>query len=106
MRFNPLVATVTVAVCAVALVGACIFQAVKQGKPDGELMGLAGLLLGAFLRSPAGVDTVTVDQPANRPVPVTDDRGQGGLDLLIKVCVAVVVVVLCIWILSELFARI
>ena len=67
MTTRDLIATLTLAVGALATLGACIYQAIAQGKPDGELLALAGLLFGAFLRTP-GQSGVQISQPANDPV--------------------------------------
>ena len=71
MTLRDIIGTVTIAVCALALTGAVIYQAIEQGKPDGELMGLLGLLVGAFLRTP-GQSAVQISQPADRPVPTQE----------------------------------
>lgn len=58
MRYNPLIASATVALGAVATLGAIIYMAAIQGKePDPQLTGLCGLLFGAFLRMPGQGDT-------------------------------------------------
>ena len=52
MNFNPLIATVTIAVASLAALAAIIYQVVHGNAADAQLAGLAGLLFGAFLRTP------------------------------------------------------
>jgi hypothetical protein len=56
-NYNPLVATVTVAVGAMAALGAIVYQVMHGHEADAQLTGLAGLLFGAFLRMPGQSDT-------------------------------------------------
>jgi hypothetical protein len=90
MRYNPLVATVTVALGALSALGAVIYQAVGKGAIDGELLGFTGLLFGAFLRAPSGT---------------TEDRQAGAVSLT---TVAVVLVILCclVWLVANVDVRI
>lgn len=73
--YNPLIASVTIALGALAALGAMIWQVTHGHEADAQLAGIVGLLFGAFLRMPGQVDQVTIRQPANEPVPVDDIAG-------------------------------
>lgn len=90
-NFGRHVGTITLAIAALAVIGAVIWQVVGQGQGgDAYLTGLAGLLIGAFLPSPQS-QKVTVDNPPSDPVPV--DPGHGGVETVVWVLVAILVVV-------------
>lgn len=72
MTYNPLIASVTIALVALASLGALIWQVVNGHEADAQLTGILGLALGAFLRMPGQTDAVQIKQPADQPVPVND----------------------------------
>jgi hypothetical protein len=63
VNYNPLVATVTIALGSLAALGAIIYQVVHGHDADAQLAGLAGLLFGAFLRAPGQGDPAQVNRP-------------------------------------------
>jgi hypothetical protein len=64
MKYNPLVATVTIALGSLVALGAIVYQVVHGHDADAQLTGLAGLLFGAFLRMPGQSDTDQRERPA------------------------------------------
>ena len=94
MNYNPLVATVTIALASLAALGAIIYQVVHGHPADAQLAGLAGLLFGAFLRTPGQSEPEPVEDPAVRPLSVpsgakrlisaADDRQNAPLDCLTR----------------------
>jgi hypothetical protein len=66
VNYNATVATVAVAVGALAGLGALIFQVLQGHDADAQLAGLVGLLFGAFLRVPGQQEPVRPDRPAER----------------------------------------
>jgi hypothetical protein len=70
MHYNSFVATMTIALVALASLAALIWQAVHGHKTDPQLAGILGLSLGAFLRVPGAADQVQIQQPPGQPVPV------------------------------------
>ena len=69
MNFNPLIATGTIAVASLAALAAIIYQVVHGHAADAQLAGLAGLLFGAFLRTPGQSDHVP-SNPTTEPASV------------------------------------
>jgi hypothetical protein len=70
VNYNPLVATVTIALGSLAALGAIIYQVVHGHDVDAQLAGLAGLLFGAFLRAPGQTDPAQVNRPVGSRMPV------------------------------------
>jgi hypothetical protein len=70
MNYNPLVATVTIALGSLAALGAIIYQVMHGHDADAQLAGLAGLLFGAFLRAPGQADHEQLRRPADSRGPV------------------------------------
>ena len=70
MNYNPLVATVTIALGSLAALGAIIYRVVHGHDVDAQLAGLAGLLFGAFLRAPGQSDPGQANRPADNRAPV------------------------------------
>jgi hypothetical protein len=70
MNYNPLVATVTIALGSLAALGAIIYQVVHGHDADAQLAGLAGLLFGAFLRAPGQTDPEQLRRSADGRGPV------------------------------------
>lgn len=99
MTYNPLIASSTIALGALAALAAMIWQVTHGHEADAQLAGLVGLLFGAFLRMPGQVDQVTIRQPADQPVPVTDDDGYGAIELL----VIVILVLIAVWVAFRVF---
>jgi hypothetical protein len=66
VNYNATVATVAVAVGALAGLGALIFQVLQGHDADAQLAGLVGLLFGAFLRVPGQQEPVRPDRPVER----------------------------------------
>jgi hypothetical protein len=66
VNYNATVATVAVAVGALAGLGALIFQVLQGHDADAQLAGIVGLLFGAFLRMPGQQEPVRTDRPAER----------------------------------------
>ena len=89
MRYNNFIASLAVAIGALASLGAIIYMTAVQGHDaDPQLTGLAGLLFGAFLRMPGQADAVQIKQPADQPVPV-DNVGDAGLTA-VELCFVVI----------------
>lgn len=63
MNYNPLVATVAIAIGALAALSALIYQVLQGHDADAQLAGIVGLLFGAFLRVPGHQDAVRPEQP-------------------------------------------
>jgi hypothetical protein len=70
VNYNATVATVAIAVGALAALGALIFQVLQGHDADAQLAGIVGLLFGAFLRVPGQQEPVRPDRPVER---VTSD---------------------------------
>ena len=68
VNYNATVATVAIAVGALAALGALIFQVLQGHDADAQLAGIVGLLFGAFLRVPGQQEPVRPDRPADRVV--------------------------------------
>jgi hypothetical protein len=66
VNYNATVATVAVAVGALAGLGALIFQVLQGHNADAQLAGLVGLLFGAFLRVPGQQEPARPDHRADR----------------------------------------
>ncbi len=78
--YNGMVASLTIAVGALAALAAIIWQVTHDHAADSQLTGLVGLLFGAFLRMPGethDVQPVAIQQPGGQPVKV-DDVGHVG----------------------------
>jgi hypothetical protein len=75
MHYNTIIASVTIALGALAALAAIIWQVTHGHEADAQLTGLAGLLFGAFLRMPGQADPVQIQQPADKPVPVNEVDG-------------------------------
>ena len=69
VNYNATVATVAIAVGALAALGALIYQVLQGHDADAQLAGIVGLLFGAFLRVPGQQDSAI---PTDRPRSVTD----------------------------------
>ena len=68
MNYNPLVATVTIALGSLVALGAIVYQVVNGHEVDAQLAGLAGLLFGAFLRAPGQSDAAQAAPGTRRRV--------------------------------------
>jgi hypothetical protein len=68
VNYNATVATVAVAVGALAALGALIFQVLQGHDADAQLAGIVGLLFGAFLRVPGQQEPARPDRPAEQVV--------------------------------------
>ena len=66
VNYNATVATIAIAVGALAALGALIFQVLQGHDADAQLAGIVGLLFGAFLRVPGQ------QEPAAQPGRPTD----------------------------------
>jgi len=66
VNYNATVATVAIAVGALAALGALIYQVLQGHDADAQLAGIVGLLFGAFLRVPGQQQPTHPDR--------TDDR--------------------------------
>ena len=66
VNYNATVATIAVAVGALAGLGALIFQVLQGHDADAQLAGIVGLLFGAFLRVPGQQEPVRPDRPVER----------------------------------------
>jgi hypothetical protein len=75
MHYNSIIASVTIALVALASLAAMIWQVLHDHDTDAQLAGILGLSLGAFLRMPGQADPVQIQQPAGQPVPVDEVNG-------------------------------
>jgi hypothetical protein len=75
MHYNSIIASLTIALVALASLAAMIWQVVQGHDTDAQLAGILGLSLGAFLRMPGTADPVQIQQPADKPVPVNEVDG-------------------------------
>jgi len=66
VNYNATVATVAIAVGALAALGALIYQVLQGHDADAQLAGIVGLLFGAFLRVPGQQEPTHPDRPADR----------------------------------------
>jgi uncharacterized membrane protein YebE (DUF533 family) len=66
VNYNATVATVAIAVGALAALGALIYQVLQGHDADAQLAGIVGLLFGAFLRVPGQQEPAQPDRPADR----------------------------------------